>query len=234
MKQNFQTKGSSGIGRGIYDERWESFYEHTGTRLQSFSIPEEKPLSLARLLNRLGQQYIASLPATIAHQKTPTEAILEKARATATSLRGQMIALQEELDWQCYHLYDLLSEDLRYDGDDLPELSLGQRAFEIAMARQRAKGELTTSWFERHNSTPITELPDYWPEAYRKLVVRRIEIIETNKDIGLIERPEYKRRWNDEPWQDQQQRGLRDWLLDRLVGNGQRGYNFFGQLGTTP
>jgi len=127
-----------------------------------------------------------------------------------------MISLQEELDWQCYHLYDLLSEDLRYDGDDLPELSLGQRSFEIAMARQMAEGELTTSWFDRHSSTPTTEPPDHWPEAYRKLVQRRIEIIETNKEIGLIERPEYKRRWNEEPWQEQQQRALRSWLLDRL------------------
>ena len=57
-------------------------------------------------------------------------------------LRGRMIALQEELDWQCYHLYGLLTEDLRYTGDDLPELALGQRAFEIVMARQMAKGEL--------------------------------------------------------------------------------------------
>ena len=57
-----------------------------------------------------------------------------------TSIRGRMIALQEELDWQCYHFYDLLTEDLRYDGDDLPELTPGQRAFEIVMARQMAKG----------------------------------------------------------------------------------------------
>ena len=53
-----------------------------------------------------------------------------------------MIALQEELDWHCYQLYGLLSDDLRYTGDDLPELALGQRAFEIVMARQMAKGEL--------------------------------------------------------------------------------------------
>src|SRR4051794_326643 len=31
MKQVFQTKGSSGIGRGIYDERWEKHYEFAGT-----------------------------------------------------------------------------------------------------------------------------------------------------------------------------------------------------------
>ena len=127
-----------------------------------------------------------------------------------------MIALQEELDWHCYQLYGLLSDDLRYTGDDLPELALGQRAFEIVMARQMAKGELETTWFERHGSTPITEIPTHWPEAYRKLVERRIRLIETNKEIALIEKPEYKRRWNDEPWEEQEQRALKNWLLDRL------------------
>ena len=126
-----------------------------------------------------------------------------------------MIALQEELDWQCYQLYGLLSDDLRYTGDDLPELNLGERAFEIVMARQMAKSELETTWFERHGSTPITEIPTHWPEAYRKLVARRIKVIETNKEIGLIEKPEYKRRWNTEPWEEQEQRALKNWLLDR-------------------
>ena len=127
-----------------------------------------------------------------------------------------MIALQEELDWHCYQLYGLLPDDLRYTGDDLPELALGQRAFEIVMARQMAKGELETTWFERHGSTPITEIPTHWPAAYRKLVERRIKVIETNKEIALIEKPEYNRRWNDEPWEEQEQRALKNWLLDRL------------------
>ena len=110
----------------------------------------------------------------------------------------------------------MLSDDLRYTGDDLPELALGQRAFEIVMARQMDKGELQTTWFERHGSTPITEIPTHWPAAYRKLVERRIKLIETNKEIGLIEKPEYKRRWNTEPWDEQEQRALKNWLLDRL------------------
>ena len=69
------------------------------------------------------------------------------------------------------------------------------------------KGELETSWFERHGSTPITEIPTHWPaassarldaqsphspthcpDAYRDRVEQRIRLIETNKEIGLIER----------------------------------------------
>ncbi|MEZ6048741.1 MAG: hypothetical protein R3C11_24820 [Planctomycetaceae bacterium] len=85
-------------------------------------------------------------------------------------------------------------------------IELGQRAFEIVMARQMAVGEFETTWFDRHGSKPITEIPTHWPENYRKLLERRIELIETNKEIGLIEKPEYKRRWNTESWGDQQQR----------------------------
>jgi hypothetical protein len=127
-----------------------------------------------------------------------------------------MIAVQEELDWQCYQLYAVLADDLRFTGDDLPALALGERAFEIVMARQMDKGELETTWFERHGSKPITDLPKHWPAAYQKLVERRIKLIETNKEIGLIERPEYKRRWNAEPWDEQELRALKNWLLDRL------------------
>ena len=79
-----------------------------------------------------------------------------------------------------------------------------------------ADGELQTTWFDRHGSTPITELPADWPEDYKRLVERRIEAIETDRNIALIEQPEYKRRWNTEPWESQLERALRSWLLDRL------------------
>jgi hypothetical protein len=79
-----------------------------------------------------------------------------------------------------------------------------------------AAGREQTTWFERHGSTPITEIPAHWPEAYRQVVARRMALIEQDKTIGLIERPEFKRRWNTPKWQDLEQAALRDWLLARL------------------
>jgi hypothetical protein len=38
---------------------------------------------------------------------------------------------------------------------------------------------------------------------------------ERRRDIGLIERPECKRRWQSEPWEKKEQIALRSWLLDR-------------------
>ncbi|MBM4721536.1 hypothetical protein GS449_26845 [Rhodococcus hoagii] len=93
---------------------------------------------------------------------------------------------------------------------------MGERAFEIALARKIAAGEAETSWFERHGSTPITEIPAHWPTEYRELVEKRLQVIESNPFIRLLERPEYKRRWAGDSWDVKLQRALKDWLLDRL------------------
>ena len=134
-------------------------------------------------------------------------------------IRGRMIALQEELDWDVYHRYGLLTDEQAADlvaaPASVPNLKLGQRAFEIVLARRVARGELETQWFARHRSTPITEIPQEWPEEYRRVVERRIEVIESNRNIGLIERPECKRRWQSEPWEVREARRLTTWLLDR-------------------
>ncbi len=149
----------------------------------------------------------------------PTRQSLDAARARAASLLRQQIATQEELDWRCYRLYGLLP-----DGGDAaacehptpPEVALGERAFEIVLARRVAAGTETTTWFERHGSTPITEIPTRWPEDYHQIVQRRIDLIERDRTIALIERPEYKRRWNTPAWESLEKAALQKWLLDRL------------------
>jgi len=44
------------------------------------------------------------------------------------------------------------------------------------LARRQAAGEIETAWFTRHGSTPITEVPAHWPDVYREIVERRIEV----------------------------------------------------------
>jgi hypothetical protein len=43
--------------------------------------------------------------------------------------------------------------------------------------------------------------------------------MQQNRDIGLIEQPEYKRRWNLPTWEEMEQSALRNWLLDRIEVN---------------
>ena len=223
MKQTFHNKGSTVDTRGARQttDAFENFYEYTGTGLKKFPLPQGKPTRLAALLDCCSNRRRSHLPAQLAARFPMRSAEVDRHRSAATDLLGGMIALQEELDWECYRLYGLVMEDYRFADEtgeqrQPPPLVLGERAFEIVMARCMAAGELDTTWFARHGSTPITELPDHWPTDYRALVERRIDLIESDRFIGLVERPEYKRRWNIEAWDVQERRAHRNWLLNRL------------------
>jgi len=223
MKQVFHNKGSTVDSHGARQttDAFENFYEFTGTGLQKFPVTEEKPLDLARTLDHLAHERQLHLPAQLQSGFPLSRADLDVHRTEAERLLGRMIALQEELDWRCYRIYGVTERDLCYWDDagnalEPPEIRRGERSFEIAMARHMARGELETTWFERHRSQAITEIPAHWPADYRRLVDERIALIESERNVGLVERPEYKRRWNLEPWEKQEQGALRDWLLERL------------------
>lgn len=221
LKQVSFNKGEGGGARveagyaAMGSEAWKNHYEFTGTKLQEFPLPASYPTKFATELDVLAQHLTAVSPAALVTESTPARASLEAGHADWLRTRARMIALQEELDWQVYDLYGLL-EDLRAPADSVPDLNLGERAFEIVLARQIAAGEATSEWFTRHNSTPITEIPSHWPDAYKQIVQRRIDTIESNRNIALIERPECKRRWATDGWDKLQDTALRSWLLDRL------------------
>lgn len=214
-RQTFFPKG------GFADGKWQERLEWDGTKLLSFPIIETRPIELARAIDSLSTCALKTGVPALFNAQTgtiPSRTALDVARSQSISLRRQMIALQEELDWQCYRLYGLITTSLESDAPltQLPEVELGQRAFEIVLARRMAAGTENTTWFEHHGSKSITEIPAHWPESYRQLVQRRIALIESDKNIGLIERPEHKRRWDTPAWSDQEQEALRGWLLVRL------------------
>jgi hypothetical protein len=216
MHQVLHNKGRPGAEAAAADEPYEFRFVHNGTKLQEFPLPAAIDPSTATRLDTLACELARVTPAAVAATGTPTVSLLADSHSTYCSLRARMIAAQECLDWEVYPLYGLADEELTTGDDPEPPLQLGERAFEIVLARKVAAGEEETSWFARHGSTPITELPGRWPDSYRKLVERRIELIETDLNIGLIERPEHKRRWAAKPWEEQVQEALRLWLLDRL------------------
>ncbi|MZE77897.1 BREX-2 system adenine-specific DNA-methyltransferase PglX [Streptomyces xinghaiensis] len=209
-----------GEGARVSVHPWSDRYEFTGTKLEEFPLPAEYPTALATALDGFAQELTAASPAAVAAEAVPTAGVLREARVRWEAKRARMIALQEELDWQVYALYGLHVEDLRVseNPDDLtiPELALGERAFEILLARRVAVGEASDEWFKRHNSKPITEIPTHWPAPYREIVQKRIDAIESNRAINMVERPEYKRRWATEGWDALQEKALRSWLLDRM------------------
>ncbi|KOU35252.1 DNA methylase [Streptomyces sp. WM6378] len=226
LQQVSHNKGEGGGARvdagyaAMGSEAWKNSFEFTGTKLQQFPLPARYPRAFGSALDSIAQQVAATSPTAVAAKATPTAAALRDACATWHSTRARAIALQEELDWQVYALYNLHSEDLRASEDPtsytIPALALGERAFEIALARRVALGEASDEWFKRHGSTPITQIPSRWPAHYREVVQKRIDAIESIRAIGMIERPEFKRRWKSEGWDALQEQALRTWLLDRV------------------
>jgi uncharacterized protein DUF7008/Eco57I restriction-modification methylase len=219
LKQVCHDRGNGGYGGGIASEDWERFYEFAGSKLGQLPLPADLPLDLGRELDVLAQQLATVEPSAVCEKGLPTRERLDSASAKHVRIYGRMIALQEELDWDVYRRYGLITEgeaaELVAKADDVPELKLGERAFEVVLSRRMANGELETQWFARHRSTPITEIPSEWPEEYRRVVEKRIEIIGRNRNIGLIERPECKRRWQSDTWESKEQAALTTWLLDR-------------------
>lgn len=216
LKEVSQDKPSNGVKRGLESEKWTVRFQYGSTKVSEFPLPTDFPGERARLLDDLARELAYVTPTALCAGALPTRDALNSARDRYAEIRARMISVQEELDWEVYRLYGILEEDLTYDGDDLPGLTLGQRAFEIVLGRQVEAGETETAWFERHRSTMRTDLPAHWPEAYKELVRRRIDFISNKPLLHLVERPECKRRWAAEPYETARAAALRDWLLDRL------------------
>lgn len=214
LKQNSHSKGNGGVNEGYRGDEWEVFFEFTGTTLKDFPLSTNIPVERPTVLDDLAKALQASSPAEVAKRKTPKTVLMDEAHAESGRLRALMIAQQEELDWEYYRIYGLIEGDLTYPGD-VPGIALSERAFEIALARRMKDGE-ETGWFTRHDTTPVTEIPDHFPADYCDLLQRRLDAIESNPHIRLLERPEYKRRWAGDPWDKQVESALRGWLLDRV------------------
>ena len=216
MKQVFFPKGGDQVGNEgarIRKTWWDERYEFAGTGLKSFPLSKQYPKQRSKILDDLASKLSTNAPEFLI--KSDTNNLQEKLSTSFLrwkEILSKIISVQEELDWECYRFYNLLDQDFTYDQEPLA-LQLGQRAFEIVMARQIEAGTLGNVTEKHHNSTPITELPNHWPDDYKQLVERRIQLIETNKNIRLIEQPEYKRRWNTESWESQLNRALQTWLL---------------------
>lgn len=219
LKQVSHGKGNGGVNEGFRGDDWEEFFEFTGTKLQELPLPTVLPLDRGRQLDSLARLQADALPAAgiswARSGNTSATNAVENARTSWERIRAQLIFAQEELDWEAYRLYGLLDEDLVYSGE-FDSLVLGQRAFEIVLARHVGAGNEATAWFARHGSTPVTDTPAEWPDDYRSLVERRLDVIASNPSIRLLERPEYKRRWATRSWDDQLAYALRDAMLDHL------------------
>jgi hypothetical protein len=220
LKQVCMGKHMGDGGEAHADPAYRRF-QFNATKVGELPVVPGRPTELAKAIDALASERKAHLPNAVVTRGIPTRVALDVARAKAEHCLARMIALQEELDWRCYGLYRISEDELILLDDagalvEPPPIRLSERPFEIVLARRMAAGEEETTWFARHGSAPITELPAHWPAEYRALVESRITRIEQDQNIALIERPEYKRRWDVESWVDLERVALDAWLLDRL------------------
>lgn len=233
LKQVCHNKGSTVDAHGARQrtDPFEDFYAFNGTKLASVPVPVALDLDLSRAIQEAADEETASGPAQLLAIWTKKggdlAAILAAGAEECGLRRRRMIAWQEELDWHYYDAYGLIDSDsgLAIHGQEavnvIPRqgIDLGERAFEILMAWKIARQTLETTWFERHReagSKPVTQPPADWPESYLRLYHLRHTAIQNNLNVALIERPEYKRRWNTEPWAKRRQTALENWLLTRI------------------
>lgn len=219
MKQVFHNKGDSTDSQGARVsgvEAWIDSYELDGTKLKQFPVAVGSVLELTRELDDLAERLIEFQPAAVFEGRLPSLDALAASKDRAAQLRAEMVWLQEELDWRCMYLYGITDTDLSFESSQVFEMAKGERAFEIALACRMESGETESTWFDRHGSTPITEFPVEWPDWYRERVEQRLELSASDRFVNLLERPEYKRRWNWESWDVLAAEALRGWLLTRL------------------
>lgn len=199
-------------------EPWERERRFTPAKVRQLPLPGSAPAQLARDLEMVVRRMAAQEPAAVCGRGVPTREVLDGARTSQEALRRRMTALQEELDWQVYGAYGLLSSaESRAttvpSAGTVPPVAPGERAFEILLARRA--GPVARAWFSRQGITPVREVPEHWPAAYRRIVQARVDLLGARADLGLVETPECKRRWAVEPWELREGRALRRWLLER-------------------
>ena len=102
LKQVSFPKGGSGMGRGIQPEDWMERYDINASTVGQLPLPKELPLVLGRELDGLAQRVNMVEPSAVCAEDMPTRKRLEQSGTEHERIRGRMIALQEELDWDVY------------------------------------------------------------------------------------------------------------------------------------
>ena len=172
-------------------------------------------LALKKLFDKPGEAYndwSSSLPGYVAPGDSISEAFdsagalrnrFRAAQETRERLRGEMIALQEEMDWLVYAAYGLLPEDHPAVSvaplcERRDESSVIDRRYSEPLDREQRPFRL---WAEAEGdfTKAVSLIPADWPGWRRSLWEARLAAIRDNEHIRRIEQPVYKRRW-DEQW----------------------------------
>ncbi len=218
FKQVMSCKGLGGQGGGIKPEEWHRAYEFDSTKVKSFPLPTNYE-SLGILGQRAAE--LSSIVrdnspfASLLDGKTPDATDLGKARAQYEEAQARLVGVQEEIDWLVYSLFGIADEPNLLGLSKECSLEPSVRPVEQLLKRAIANG-FGSIYYDVHQyrGTPAGTVA--LSENDDVLIKRRREAIEHSCELRLVETVNYKRRWQVEPWEQQQEKALRSWLLDRL------------------
>lgn len=199
FKQVCFPKGGDKVGEGrTPGEAWEERYVRNGTNVLQAPLPyqadttttddelERGPIvaAIETALKGLAE----CVPARVFAQDVGDLADrMVQAQRRAEALRERLVGLQEELDWNVYGAFGLLTTPPRAELDESLAVARGHRPFEIALARRIAAGEEESAWFERHGLTPVTELPARYSGVLRTVLEQRLALIDADPNVALVE-----------------------------------------------
>lgn len=203
--------------KGGGGEPWEWRYEFASTKLHEFPLPKRLPIDLARQLEEQSERQTEASPRAVLAQATDDVSIaLSNARDQWDSARRTLVFLQEELDWQAYSAYGLADDSLAPPVPQTVQIEANERVMDVGLARAVAAGAESTAWFDRHRREPLLGPAADWPGWYSDLWQKRYIARQQNPSLGLLERPEYKRRWAGAGWDALLADAVRSALLERL------------------
>jgi hypothetical protein len=222
MKQVAHQKQMTG-GDGVrIESRSKVPYQFSGTQLGQLPLPASGPLSdrvlhLAKEIDRASVRSSELTAAAVLASPGLTAAMgLSKWRefsAERQALRGQMIRLQEELDFTIYEMCGLSASGL-----------LDTEALERNLPMEPGARVFCLLSGKNEDSFPVPQsIPSEWPADVRDLWRRRMDAVRRSPELSIIEDPHYKRRWigrqglfNKDRGRDELIDACEQWLLDRL------------------
>jgi len=234
MKQVFQNKAGSGIGRGIQPESWMDRYQYDSTKMGLFPVLDArtKTLPYVSKLDAIAHARSARSPRSVLDGSTwksgaELRRALDELRAADFADLTKMIALQEELDWLCYGLYGLdeASDVVAPDQVEpcpptwLPwNLTFAERDAQnrAVLARGEEPDEQASDWWTRHRWEPLSAPPREASPALKKRIEARRASTAATPALALIETANFKRRWYKPDYAEQERLGLTEWLADRV------------------
>ncbi|MBL4761307.1 MAG: BREX-2 system adenine-specific DNA-methyltransferase PglX [Gammaproteobacteria bacterium] len=209
MKQVMTGKHKGDGGEAHADPAFQRF-EFAGTMLKKFPLRKfagDCHIRYAKRIDEYAGEIKDDLKSFSFYKNKNVSESLSNLKDRYFHIKASMAFLQEELDWFFYSQYGVADESLVYQGE-WAELVPGQRAFELDLA-ESSSGD---SWFSRNGIQKYSCLPMEIPDDYKSIVELRRAEIASNKMVEILERPEYKRRWELMDWHSFEELACRDYI----------------------